>query len=264
MAMPTPPSEARSTTTRFGMDRREATFAIITALFAVVLVLTNVVGVKLFALFADGRPAWIPGTGPLTLTTGIITYPITFLLTDLVAEIWGRKRADFMVILGFVMSLLMLGIVLIARSLPPSQAWTNEAFGFVDARSMQAAFDANFSYPGTLLLASMTAYLVAQLFDVRLYHFWWRLTEGRHMWIRNNGSTAISQLVDTIIVNSIFLRFAFGMAWEAIIEVIVAVYLCKLVFAVLDTPFIYMGRAVLRRAFGIAPDPAPRQAPLSN
>ena len=187
------------------MNRREATYSFCVAAFAVVLVLTNIVGVKLFMLFPEGRPGWLPGAGPLALTSGILTYPITFLLTDVVSEIWGKKRADFMVLVGFLMSLLMLGVIQVARALPASEIWGNQDLG-LEAADLQMAFEATFYFPGLLLFSSMLAYLVAQLFDVRLYHFWWRLTEGRHMWLRNNGSTGISQLVDTIIVNGIFLR----------------------------------------------------------
>lgn len=233
-----------------GLGRPEGTYAALVGLFGVVLVLTNIVGVKLFVLFPEGRPSWVPGSGPLTLTSGIITYPITFLLTDLVSEIWGRRRADFMVVLGFVMSLVMLGVVSMARALPPSDFWQNNALE-LGPGELQTAFEASFYYPGSLLFASMTAYLVAQLLDVRLYHFWWRVTKGRHMWLRNNGSTVISQLVDTIIVNSIFLRFAFQMEWSVIVEIILAVYLCKVVLAVLDTPIIYLGRALLMRYLGL-------------
>ncbi len=242
--------------------RRELTFAALTALFGVVLVLTNIVGVKLFILFADGRPEWMPGDGPLTLTSGIVTYPVTFLLTDLVSEIWGRKRADFMVVLGFGMSLFMLAIVSMARALPPSPVWAIEELG-LNAEALQSAFVASFYTPGSLLLASMTAYLVAQLLDVRLYHFWWRITAGRHMWLRNNGSTMISQLADTIIVNSIFLRWAFGLEWGVIVEIIVAVYLCKMILAWIDTPLLYVGRRWLRRFLDIESHDLSRGAPLA-
>ncbi|MBI1379802.1 MAG: queuosine precursor transporter [Planctomycetaceae bacterium] len=243
--------------------RRERAFAFATAAFAVVLVLTNVIGVKLFALFPDGRPSWMPGSGALTLTTGIISYPLTFLLTDLVSEIWGRKRADFMVLVGFAMSLLMLVLVSIARALPPSDFWTVPQLGVTDSGEMQRAFEISFYNPQILLFASMAAYLVAQLFDVRLYHFWWRLTKGRHMWLRNNGSTLISQLVDTAIVNGIFLRFALDFSWSAILEVIVAVYLVKVVLALLDTPLIYAGRAFLRRFLSIPDRGIATRAPLA-
>lgn len=247
--------------TRFGMPLAEAVYVGFAAAFAVVLVLTNIVGTKLFEIFPDGRPSWMPGDGALVLTSGIITYPLTFLFTDLVAEIWGKRRADLMVVLGFVMSLLMLAIVNVAIPLTPGAFWTNDELGW-GPDEMQLAFEATFAYPGILLGSSMLAYLVAQLFDVRLYHFWWRITKGRHMWIRNNGSTAISQLVDTIIVNGIFLTFAFDMAWADVWDVIVAVYLCKLVLAWIDTPLIYAGRALLRRWFGLPADAAPGKAPL--
>lgn len=243
-------------------ERTEATYTVLAATFAVVLVLTNVIGTKLFLLFPEGGPSWFNGGRPVTLTAGIITYPLTFLLTDLVSEIWGRRRANLMVILGFAMSLLMLVILQIGVWLPPSELWRQEAFGFPDAAGMQGAYTAVFHNPRLLLFASMLAYLVAQLFDVRLYHFWWKVTRGRWMFVRNNGSTSISQLVDTIIVNSIFLRWGFGLEWGMIWEIILWVYLCKMVLALCDTPLIYLGRAILRRSFGLERAAAPAHAPL--
>ena len=143
-----------------------------------------------------------------------MTYPITFLLTDTVAEIWGQRRAAFMVYAGFFMSFVMMAVLWIAVALPPAAAWTYPAYA--TTQESQLAYEATFSAPGVLVLASMTAYLVAQLIDVRLYHFWWRVTGGKHLWLRNNGSTWISQLVDTIIVNSIFLRFGLDLEWKVI------------------------------------------------
>ena len=110
----------------------------------------------------------------------------------------------------------------------------------------------------------MLAYLVAQLFDVRLYHFWWKVTGGGHMWIRNNGSTMISQLVDTIIVNGIFLHFGLNLPMSQIVEIIIAVYLCKVVLAWVDTPLIYLGRAGVERLLGIEHDPDRESAPLAD
>jgi uncharacterized integral membrane protein (TIGR00697 family) len=243
-------------------QRAEGTYAVFAAAFSVVLVLTNIIGTKLFYLFPDGGPSWFFGGEPVTLTAGIITYPITFWLTDIVSEIWGRRRANLMVVLGFCMSILMLLVLQVGVALTPSEAWTLEPRGISSAEAMQAAYSATFHNPKLLLFASMLAYLVAQLFDVRLYHFWWRVTRGRHMWIRNNGSTSISQLVDTIIVNGIFLRFGLDLDWGTISEIIAAVYVCKLVLAVGDTPFIYLGRSWIRRWLGIAPDESPESAPL--
>lgn len=246
-----------------GFSRSEAAYAFCAALFVVVLVLTNVIGTKLFVLFPEGGPSFLFDGKPWTLTTGIITYPLTFLLTDLVSEIWGAKRANFMVAMGFVMSVLMLLILNMAVALPPATAWAQPSLGFEDSAALQGAFQATFSNPSILLFASMLAYLVAQLFDVRLYHFWWRLTGGKHMWLRNNGSTLISQLLDTAIVNGIFLHFSFGMPPGEIFEVIVAVYLCKLVLALVDTPLIYLARNRMERFLGIPPDANRLGAPLA-
>ena len=106
----------------------------------------------------------------------------------------------------------------------------------------------------------MTAYLVAQLADVRLFHFWKRVTRGRHLWLRNNASTMSSQLIDTIVVNSLFLGFGLGLDWGLVGRIIVASYLCKVILALLDTPLIYLGVALLRRHLSPVPGPA---APVS-
>ena len=242
--------------------RTEATYAACCSCFVVVLVLTNIIGVKLFLVPADGWFWWIPGEGDVTLTSGIITYPLTFLLTDIVAEMWGRRRASFMVILGFAMSLLMLLVVNMTKHLPWSHLWANPDLG-LDSQQLQDAFVATFFYPSLLLFASMLAYLVAQLFDVRLYHFWWRLTGGGHMWLRNNGSTCVSQLVDTIIVNGIFLRWGLEMEWSTVWEIILTVYVCKVALALSDTPLIYLARWGLRKFFGLPPGRAGEHAPLA-
>lgn len=264
MTIPQPhPPSSPTAPTAGRMTRADATYTVLAASFAVVLVLTNIVGTKLFVLFPGGGPSWLNGGEPVTLTSGIITYPLTFWLTDIVSELWGRRRADLMVMLGFGMSLLMLGILHVAVLLPASPFWTIPDLGFATADEMQGAFVAVFQNPKLLLFSSMLAYLTAQLFDVRLYHFWWRVTKGRHMWIRNNGSTMISQLVDTAIVNGIFLRWGFGMEWDAVLQVIVAVYLCKVALAIADTPLLYLGRAVLRRFLGLSASDTPTSAPLA-
>lgn len=259
---PTEPCLAPSAGSAF--SRPDAVYTLFAATFSVVLVLTNIIGTKLFVLFPDGGPAWFNGGEAVTLTAGIVTYPITFWLTDIVSEIWGRQRANLMVYLGFGMSLLMLAVVQIGVWLPPSGLWNLPDYGFADAAGMQTAYAAVFHNPRLLLFASMLAYLVAQLFDVRLYHFWWRFTGGGHLWLRNNGSTMISQLVDTIIVNGIFLRWGLDMEWGTIAEIILWVYACKVVLALVDTPFIYVGRSMLCRWFGLEVEAAPASAPLSR
>ena len=135
----------------------------------------------------------------------------------------------------------MLGIVALVSGLPGSEVWVNRELGFTDVEGMQTAFETVFTLPGVLVTASMTAYLTAQLLDNRLFHFWRRVTKGKYLWLRNNGSTVISQFIDTIIVNSIFLGWGMGLEAEVVWSIILANYACKVCLAALDTPLIYLG-----------------------
>ena len=223
----------------------DQTYLILTTLFSVVLVLTNIIGVKLFQ-------------GPFNptshaLTTGIITYPLTFLLTDVVSEIWGSKKASAMVLIGFLMSFVMLLFVQVALYLPAHPYWVapNNPFGFETVGEYQNAFNSVFSVNGKLLFGSMLAYMVAQLLDVRLYHMWRRLTKGKYLWSRNNGATSISQLVDTFIVNSILFYWGFGWEFWQGISVMLTIYIYKLILAALDTPLIYLSVAIIKKKFDL-------------
>lgn len=238
--------------------RTERTFAVMMAGFVVVLVLTNIIGVKLFLAFPETLPRGLFGES-ITLTTGLITYPVTFLLTDIVCEVFGQRRANLMVATGFVMSLISLVLIQISLMLPGSPAWPSGNPNYATVDEMQRAFESVFTLPGILIFGSMTAYLVAQLLDVKLFHFWKQVTKGRHLWLRNNASTMTSQMVDTIIVNSIFLGFGLGLDWVLVGKIIVATYLFKLLIALADTPFIYLGAWWVRRYVGgeLAADAAP-------
>ena len=234
-------------------DRSEVVFSILMAAFVVVLVMTNMIAGKLFLAFPETFPSGLFGEA-VTLTAGIITYPLTFLITDVVCEVYGQRRANLMVYTGFAMSVLILGVIQIALIVPGSPVWPAGNANYDTVAQMQQAYESVFTLPGMLILGSMTAYLAAQLLDVKLFHFWKRVTQGRHLWLRNNASTMISQLADTVIVNSIFLGFGLGLAWDVVIKIIVASYLAKLVIALADTPFVYLGVWLVRRAAHL-PDP---------
>ncbi len=234
---------------------RERLYLLLAASFSVVLVLTNIIGMKLFQA---------PFYPEFALTTGIVTYPITFLITDIVSEVYGKRRADFMVLVGFLMSLLMLAVVQLAIALPPHAYWVPpQAAFFADGwtaaagappqpalEGYQHAFRSVFAFNALLLFGSMLAYLVAQLCDNYLFHFFKRLTNGRHLWLRNNGSTLVSQLIDTLVVNSILFFIGFGMDFATGFGIMATIYAYKAVFALCDTPFIYLGVWALRRALG--------------
>jgi len=223
------------------MNNQEKIYSILLVFFITMIVLTNIIGVKLFEIFPNLLK------NPITLTTGIITYPITFLITDIVCEVFGKKKASLMVIFGFFASLLSLVFINISVILPGSEVWINNSLGYKSVYEMQTAYESVFTLPGFLISASMLAYLVSQLIDVRIFHFLKNLTNGKKLWLRNNISTICSQLVDTIIVNTIFLYLGLNLEWSIIIEIIIASYIFKVLIAMLDTPLVYIGAKYIRR-----------------
>ena len=211
------------------MSKTEKAYSIFLVIFITMIVLTNIIGVKLFEIYS------------ITLTTGIITYPLTFLMTDIVCEVFGKKKASLMVLLGFFASILSLIFINLAVILPGSEVWINNSLGYNSIEDMQNAYESVFTLPGFLITASMLAYLVAQLIDVSIFHYLKKLTSEKKLWLRNNISTIFSQLVDTIIVNSIFLYFGLNLDWDVILKIIIASYIFKILIAIFDTPFVYIG-----------------------
>ena len=222
-------------------------FSILMSIFVVTLVLTNIIGTKIFLLFDQTFPNGLFGS-PLALTAGIITYPITFLVTDVTSEIFGKAKASLMVLVGFFCSLLSLIIIFIVLNLTPSEVWlTGTPYSTLE--EIVLAFETVFSLPGVLIFASMTAYLIAQLIDVNIFHLIKKITNSKYLWLRNNISTMVSQLIDTIIVNTIFLYFGMGLSFEIIYKIIIANYIIKLIFAAIDTPIVYLIVNFIRKRY---------------
>ncbi len=208
----------------------EFLYALFLTCFAVLLVLTNVIGQKLFVIFG------------ITLTSGIITYPLTFLITDIVSEIYGAKRAQFMVIVGFAMSLLMLVLIQVSMILPESPNWSSQISpGFSSGKQMQEAWLAVFGVSWWLVIGSMTAYMIAQFIDVKLFHFIRKITRGKMLWLRNNGSTLFSQLIDTFVVGCFLFYGALQLPIGTGLEIMLSIYVFKLAIALFDTPLCYLG-----------------------
>ena len=210
------------------MTRYDWLFLVLAGLFVASLVLANAMVFK----FVDVP---LPFIGLATISIGVLPYPITFLCTDLISELYGKKRADAIVLTGFVVSVYMLGLLQLGRILPVSH---------LQDEMIQEHYMAVFGQSGRAIVGSMAAYLLAQFIDVRLYHFWRRLTNGRHLWLRNNASTMLSQLLDTTVVVTIL--FAGVWTWSQIGAVILASYAYKLLVAAADTPLLYLGSSVFR------------------
>ncbi|MBC8343868.1 MAG: queuosine precursor transporter [Bacteroidetes bacterium] len=211
----------------------ETIYLILGGLFIAALITGNLIFQKFFH--------WTPfGWYTFELSVGILPYPITFLVTDIISEVYGRKRANRVVIAGLFASLFTLLIIVVANK-APATIWSpvsNEQFTKV--------FGLTFVAVGSSLLA----YLLAQFVDVQLFHFWKRLTKGKHLWLRNNASTINSQLIDTFTV--IFLLCTLGaIEWVQFWKLLINGFLFKVIIALLDTPIAYVIIFGIRKNFGL-------------
>lgn len=194
--------------------------------FATALMAANVIAGKIIAI------------GGWEMSAGIIAYPLTFLLTDTIAEVYGRKATTRVVWFGFACSLMMTALIYLGGALP---------IAAVSAVS-QESFDGALGSVPRIVLASMLAYLVAQNHDVFAFHFWRRKTNGRHLWFRNNASTAVSQLLDT----ALFTLIAFWgvLPVDIVLMIFVVEYIAKIAISVADTPLVYALVGAIRRYGG--------------
>jgi uncharacterized integral membrane protein (TIGR00697 family) len=151
------------------------------------------------------------------------------LVTDLLSEFYGKRRTDYVVYSGFAALLLVLLVIWLGGLLP--------ALPF--SQVQDPAYDQVFGNSIRVIIASMAAYIVAQLVDVRLFHFWKGVTRGKHLWVRNNFSTMLSQGVDSILV--ILILFAGVLPTPTLIQYIADAWIFKILMAALDTPFMYAG-----------------------
>jgi len=224
--------------------RSQNLFILLATLFAVIVIVSNIVTVKLISL---------PFIGGLAIPCGLITYPITFLIGDLVTEIFGEKRAKTIVYLGFFMALIAYCIIKIALILPPHPEWVTIAhsYGFSSTDEYQNAFHSVFDVNGVALVSSMFAYAASQLMDIRLFSFIREITRSKHLWLRNSGSTLTSQVVDTLVVNLLLLYCGMKLSLDTVIRISLFCYLYKAFFTVCSIPLFYAMVAVSKKYLGI-------------
>ena len=206
------------------------------ALFITSLVVSNLIFQKFFYWYPFD---WeILGNSLFELSVGILPYPITFLVTDLISEIFGRRAANRVVIAGIFASFFSMGILLIAGVVP---ALPNSPIDDV-------TFTKVFALSPIAVLASMMAYLFAQFIDIRIYHFWKNLTKGKHLWLRNNFSTFASQFIDTFTVVGLLCIFGV-LPWNAFLGLLISGIVFKILVALIDTPLLYMSVNWIRSYF---------------
>ncbi len=211
----------------------EKLYIILSAIFIASLVSCNLIFQKFFQI-----ELWIPFYGNYIFeqSVGLLAYPITFLVTDIISEIYGQNKANQVVTAGLFASVFMLLVITVADFIPMAP-WSP-----VDS----ITFSKVFGLSGAAVLASMLAYLIAQYIDIRIFHFWKKLTNGKHLWLRNNASTIFSQFVDTFSV--LFLLCSFDViAWDRFSILLLNGFLFKVFFAAFDTPIIYALTYAIRK-----------------
>jgi uncharacterized PurR-regulated membrane protein YhhQ (DUF165 family) len=257
-------------------ERRERVFILLAGVFLGSMTMLNILGITRFIHL-----------GPLALAVGVLPYPLTFLCTDFISEFYGRRRANFVVTVGLILNLLVLAFLWMGHQIPgleetarpgwqPEGSWNPppwQTLRFTPPVSLFGTdligeidlFEAIYRCTRMAVVASMCAYIAAQFCDVAMFHFWKRLTKGKHLWLRNNGSTMISQLVDATAV--IFITF-----WQpfvngertlmAMLALVFSNYAFKVSVAAVDTIPFYLGVRFLRGYLQIDPtrDPEAPQA----
>jgi uncharacterized integral membrane protein (TIGR00697 family) len=203
-------------------DWRPGAFTFMAAVFAGCLVGSAVLAVKLVHLFGLVFPA------------GVLAYAVTFACTDVISEIWGKRRARQVVWAGFFALVIFYGLAWLAIVLPPAGFWKGQpAFANVLGSTLR------------IIIASLIAYLVSQLSDLILFHRIRLKTRGKWLWLRNTGSTMVSQAIDTVLFISI--AFSFEITFGQVVGLIVGQYIIKLAIAVADTPLVYAAVWMIRR-----------------
>lgn len=203
-------------------------FLVLAAIFLASLVVCNLIANKFLTVDL--------GFKVFTLSAGALPYPITFLATDLLSELYGRRRANRVVMAGFAASVFAI-LALWLGGLPTA---------IPDSPVSQEVYAATFGNSWRVIAASMTAYLVAQFLDVRLFHFWRELTGGKHLWLRNNASTIVSQLLDSALVVAVL--FWGEKPGDEMFVIVLDLWLFKSLCALVDTPLFYWFTWFLRRA----------------
>ena len=238
-------------------ERRERVFLVLAGTFLCAMTLLNVIGITRFVQL-----------GPMALAVGVLPYPLTFLCTDLICELYGKARANFLVSVGLGLNFLILGVLLLGNSLPSVPAESMPPWqilqlaapvplpnGEVVEQSV-GLYQLIYATTSGAVFASMLAYIAAQYCDVQLFHFWKRVTKGKYLWVRNNFSTLMSQMVDSVMVVTVTFGAAFfrdEMTLKTMLILVGSNYLFKATVALLDTGPLYLAVHYLRRYLRLAP-----------
>lgn len=207
------------------LTKKQIVYIILGGLFITNAIVAELIGGKLIEI------------GPFILSVGILPWPIVFVATDLINEHFGKAGVKKLTFLTTGLIIYSFIVLFFAMIIPASgvSAVTNDAFNQVFGQSMW------------IIVASVIAFVISQLLDVRLFHFFNRLTQGKHIWLRSTGSTVISQLFDSFIVSGIAFWMTGKVSTADYINMAGTGYGFKLVLAIALTPLIYFGHHLIKK-----------------
>ena len=235
--------------------RRQRVFFVLSGLFLGTLAMLNILGISRFLDFSFS----LFGLEiPMIVAVGVLPYPVTFMCTDLISELYGEEKARDMVWVGLLLNVWVVFLLWLGSELPGTGVDPATGAPLIDAAGRQPVFFEIKNLAFGAVAASMIAYLAAQFCDVRIFHMMKRLTKGRHLWLRNNVSTMISQIVDSTAVILVTHFWAAALPinadeplWPQLMIFIASGYVFKLVVAALDTGPIYLAVRYLRTYLGL-------------
>ncbi len=236
-----PPPESRGDMSKIHLlSRPQKLYVICAAIFLTALVVAEATAGKLFTVIHLPFALNILGTSftEVTMTAGVIAFPITFIITDLLNEYFGKPGIRFVTYIGMAMIMFEFGLIQVAMAVPTSSI----------SPVPDAAFDTVFGASGRIIIGSLVAYFVGQLADISLFHWLRGLTDGKHLWLRATGSTFGSQFLDTFIV--LFIAFYGPMTIQTIVAVTLFNYAYKFIVAIVITPLIYVAHWLIDRYLG--------------
>jgi uncharacterized integral membrane protein (TIGR00697 family) len=202
-------------------------YYLISSTFCVIVVLSHIISAKMIVL---------PSLD-FSIPAGLIIYPLTFLLSNLITEFFGAKKAKLMVFTAMAMSVLSFVIIELALWLP------------ANSQNIQDEFENVFGLSRLRIFSSLTAYFLAQIVDIQLYALIKKWTGQRFIWLRNNASTCISQMVDTIAIDIIFLYWGLNMEFKQVVPIMIFSYLYKTLFSFLTTPLLYFCVFIIKKLY---------------
>lgn len=194
---------------------RETKFIILVSLFITFLMSAVLIGSKIIVFLG------------LTFSAGTLAASLTYPITDVICEVWGKSKAKRVVFAGLISWIVLLVLLYVSITTPPAPFW-----------KLQTVYAKIFGTSMRLILGGFLAYTVAQLHDIWAFMFWKKKTKGKYLWLRNNLSTAVSQLLNTIII--VMVGFYGSIPHTALLSTILGWWLIKFLIAACDTPIVYL------------------------